>query len=186
MKKRILAFLLVIVLLVSSIGVTTLLTESDLFSGAGNSTAGDPSGTDSTPDAAPVDKDQRLTEEDPGAIRLSGADISATDPKEDDTSVSTATGSGALDENNALTIPYDLAFPEEFASEDCLYSGEQIMVKFRKGFTGKLNAAMKKAGITDLEKLMDTAAGPWYIASVSGDVQAVMANVRALKNVVVA
>ena len=91
-----------------------------------------------------------------------------------------------VDIYNALTIPYDLAFPEEFASDDCLYAGDQIMVKFARGFRGKLNTTLVRAGITGLEKLMDTSTGVWYIASVTGDVQQVMANVRAVDNVVLA
>ena len=193
MKKRILALLLSIVLLVSSVGVTSLLT-GDILGGtntpsaAGNADTG--SGSDNVD---PADRGQRLMDEETAAIRLSESEISATEPTQSDPKqsttdapASTSTGSGVLDENNALTIPYDLAYPEEFASEDCLYSGDQIMVKFEKSFRGKLNSAMKKAGITGLEKLMDTDAGPWYIASVKGDVQEVMEKVRALKNVVVA
>lgn len=72
-----------------------------------------------------------------------------------------------VDIYNALTIPYDLAFPEEFASDDCLYAGDQIMVKFARGFRGKLNTTLVRAGITGLEKLMDTSTGVWYIASVT-------------------
>ena len=193
MKKRILALLLSIVLLVSSVGVTSLLT-GDILGGGNTPSAAGNADTGSGSDAAdPTDRGQRLTDEETAAIRLSESEISATEPaqsdpeqRDTDASASTYTGSSVLDENNALTIPYDLAYPEEFASEDCLYSGDRIMVKFEKSFRGKLTSAIKKAGITDLEKLMDTDAGPWYIASVKGDVQEVMEKVRALKNVVVA
>ena len=158
MKKRILALLLSIVLLVSSVGVTSLLT-GDILGGCNTPSAAGNADTGSGSDAAdPTDRGQRLTDEETAAIRLSESEISATEPaqsdpeqRDTDASASTSTKSDVLDENNALTIPYDLTYPEEFASEDCLYSGNRIMVKFEKSFRGKLTSAIKKAGITDLE-----------------------------------
>ena len=41
------------------------------------------------------------------------------------------------------------------------------MVKFARGFRGKLNTTLVRAGVTGLEKLMDTSTGVWYIASVT-------------------
>lgn len=101
------------------------------------------------------------------AIRLSGSELSVSGDIEPDAAQPSSGGTATLDENNALTIPYDLAFPEEFASDDCLYAGDQIMVKFARGFRGKLNTTLVRAGITGLEKLMDTSTGVWYIASVT-------------------
>ena len=183
MKKRILAMLLSVVMLTSTVELTSLLTGTNILAGTEA-----PAVTDTAPtsDTDTASGGQRITDEDTAAIRLSGSELSVSGDIEPDTVQPSSGGTATLDENNALTIPYDLAFPEEFASDDCLYAGDQIMVKFARGFRGKLNTTLVRAGVTGLEKLMDTSTGVWYIASVTGDVQEVMANVRALDNVVLA
>ena len=185
MKKRILAMLLSVVMLASTVELTSLLTGTNLLAGTEA-----PAATDTAPapasDTDTASGGQRITDKDTAAIRLSGSELSVSGDIEPDAAQPSSGGTATLDENNALTIPYDLAFPEEFASDDCLYAGDQIMVKFARGFRGKLNTTLVRAGITGLEKLMDTSTGVWYIASVTGDVQEVMANVRALDNVVLA
>lgn len=183
MKKRILAMLLSVVMLASTVELTSLLTGTNILAGTEA-----PAVTDTAPtsDTDTASGGQRITDEDTAAIRLSGSELSVSGDIEPDTAQPSSGGTATLDENNALTIPYDLAFPEEFASADCLYAGDQIMVKFARGFRGKLHTTLVRAGITGLEKLMDTSTGVWYIASVTGDVQQVMANVRALDNVVLA
>lgn len=183
MKKRILAMLLSVVMLASTVELTSLLTGTNILAGTEV-----PAVTDTAPtsDTDTASGGQRITDEDTAAIRLSGSELSVSGNIEPDAAQPSSGGTATLDENNALTIPYDLAFPEEFASADCLYAGDQIMVKFARGFRGKLNTTLVRAGITGLEKLMDTSTGVWYIASVTGDVQQVMANVRALDNVVLA
>lgn len=183
MKKRILAMLLSVVMLASTVELTSLLTGTNILAGTEA-----PAVTDTAPtsDTDTASGGQRITDKDTAAIRLSGSELSVSGDIEPDTAQPSSGGTATLDENNALTIPYDLAFPEEFASGDCLYAGDQIMVKFARGFRGKLNTTLVRAGITGLEKLMDTSTGVWYIASVTGDVQQVMANVRALDNVVLA
>lgn len=183
MKKRILAMLLSVVMLASTVELTSLLTGTNILAGTEA-----PAVTDTAPtsDTDTASGGQRITDEDTAVIRLSGSELSVSGDIEPDTAQPSSSGTATLDENNALTIPYDLAFPEEFASDDCLYAGDQIMVKFARGFRGKLNTTLVRAGITGLEKLMDTSTGVWYIASVTGDVQQVMANVRGLDNVVLA
>lgn len=183
MKKRILAMLLSVVMLASTVELTSLLTGTNILAGTEAPAVADTAPTSDTDTAS---GGQRITDEDTAAIRLSGSELSVSGDIEPDAAQPSSGGTATLDENNALTIPYDLAFPEEFASDDCLYAGDQIMVKFARGFRGKLNTTLVRAGITGLEKLMDTSTGVWYIASVTGDVQQVMANVRALDNVVLA
>lgn len=164
MKKRILAMLLSVVMLASTVELTSLLTGTNILAGTEA-----PAVTDTAPtsDTDTASGGQRITDEDTAAIRLSGSELSVSGDIEPDTAQPSSGGTATLDENNALTIPYDLAFPEEFASGDCLYAGDQIMVKFARGFRGKLNTTLVRAGITGLEKLMDTSTGVWYIASVT-------------------
>lgn len=164
MKKRILAILLSVVMLASTVELTSLLTGTNILAGTEA-----PAVTDTAPtsDTDTASGGQRITDEDTAAIRLSGSELSVSGDIEPDTAQPSSGGTATLDENNALTIPYDLAFPEEFASDDCLYAGDQIMVKFARGFRGKLNTTLVRAGITGLEKLMDTSTGVWYIASVT-------------------
>lgn len=164
MKKRIFAMLLSVVMLASTVELTSLLTGTNILAGTEA-----PAVTDTAPtsDTDTASGGQRITDEDTAAIRLSGSELSVSGDIEPDTAQPSSGGTATLDENNALTIPYDLAFPEEFASDDCLYAGDQIMVKFARGFRGKLNTTLVRAGITGLEKLMDTSTGVWYIASVT-------------------
>ena len=183
MKKRILAMLLSVVMLASTVELTSLLTGTNILAGTEVPAV---TNTAPAPDTDTASGGQRITDKDTAAVRLSGSELSVSGDIEPDAAQPSSGGTATLDENNALTIPYDLAFPEEFASDDCLYAGDQIMVKFARGFRGKLNTTLVRAGITGLEKLMDTSTGVWYIASVTGDVQQVMANVRALDNVVLA
>ena len=183
MKKRILAMLLSVVMLASTVELTSLLTGTNILAGTEAPAVTD---TAPAPGTDTASGGQRITDKDTAAVRLSGSELSVSGDIEPDAAQPSSGGTATLDENNALTIPYDLAFPEEFASDNCLYAGDQIMVKFARGFRGKLNTTLVRAGITGLEKLMDTSTGVWYIASVTGDVQQVMANVRALDNVVLA
>ena len=162
MKKRILAMLLSVVMLASTVELTSLLTGTNILAGTEA-----PAVTDTAPTSDTASGGQRITDEDTAAIRLSGSELSVSGDIEPDAAQPSSGGTATLDENNALTIPYDLAFPEEFASDDCLYAGDQIMVKFARGFRGKLNTTLVRAGITGLEKLMDTSTGVWYIASVT-------------------
>ena len=164
MKKRILAMLLSVVMLASTVELTSLLTGTNILAGTEA-----PAVTDTAPtsDTDTASGGQRITDKDTAAIRLSGSELSVSGDIEPDAAQPSSGGTATLDENNALTIPYDLAFPEEFASDDCLYAGDQIMVKFARGFRGKLNTTLVRAGITGLEKLMDTSTGVWYIASVT-------------------
>lgn len=116
MKKRILAMLLSVVMLASTVELTSLLTGTNILAGTEA-----PAVTDTAPtsDTDTASGGQRITDEDTAAIRLSGSELSVSGDIEPDTAQPSSGGTATLDENNALTIPYDLAFPEEFASADC-------------------------------------------------------------------
>lgn len=116
MKKRILAMLLSVVVLASTVELTSLLTGTNILAGTEA-----PAVTDTAPtsDTDTASGGQRITDKDTAAIRLSGSELSVSDDIEPDAAQPSSGGTATLDENNALTIPYDLAFPEEFASADC-------------------------------------------------------------------
>ena len=116
MKKRILAMLLSVVMLASTVELTSLLTGTNILAGTEA-----PAVTDTAPtsDTDIASGGQRITDEDTAAIRLSGSELSVSGDIEPDAAQPSSGGTATLDENNALTIPYDLAFPEEFASADC-------------------------------------------------------------------
>ena len=116
MKKRILAMLLSVVMLASTVELTSLLTGTNILAGTEAPAATDTAPTSDTDTAS---GGQRITDKDTAAIRLSGSELSVPGDIEPDTAQPSSGGTATLDENNALTIPYDLAFPEEFASDDC-------------------------------------------------------------------
>ena len=85
-----------------------------------------------------------------------------------------------VDENNALTKPFDEVYPDLFASDLVQYSGEEILIKLDHAPTGAEQSALANAGVTGLELFMDLPGTKWYTAAVEGDVNLVMESVRAL------
>lgn len=106
--------LLSVVMLASTVELTSLLTGTNILAGTEA-----PAVTDTAPTSDTASGGQRITDEDTAAIRLSGSELSVSGDIEPDAAQPSSGGTATLDENNALTIPYDLAFPEEFASADC-------------------------------------------------------------------
>jgi len=68
------------------------------------------------------------------------------------------------EEDEQELIPFDEQYPEEFASGEFPYELDNILVKFKAGFSGKLSLKMKLVGIERLEYLFKTEDGIWYSA----------------------
>lgn len=91
-----------------------------------------------------------------------------------------------MDENNALTKPFDQVYPDLFASGTLEYSGEYILIKLEEAPSGRLSGELYDAGVTRLEELYSLAESVWYKAEINGDVQQVMSAVREIDDVLVA
>lgn len=91
-----------------------------------------------------------------------------------------------VDENNALTKPFDEVYPDLFASGAFAYSGDRILIKLEDEPSGKLSAELFDAGVTHLEEMYALPDAVWYKADVTGEVEKVMTAVRAIDDVLVA
>ena len=91
-----------------------------------------------------------------------------------------------VDENNALTKPFDEVYPDLFASGEVEYSGEHILIKLEKAPSGRLSKKLKDAGVTYLEEMYKLTKAVWYKAQVDRAVQEVMEAVRQIPDVLVA
>lgn len=190
MKKRVLAIILAVVMIISAVGVTsfvkgnTVTTTEDATAEAGSTVS--PAEEKGEPTAEEEHDTILLTDTEDGISATSRLVASTGSKAEGSEYTPVGSQTAYVDENNALTVPYDVAYPEAFASEDCQYATDTILVKCKPGFNGKVSSAMKKAGIVSLEELFSVESGIWYSAGVSGDVQTVMAAVRQIEQVVVA
>lgn len=67
-----------------------------------------------------------------------------------------------VDENNALTKPFDEVYPDLFASGEIEYSGERILIKLEEEPSGKLSGELFEAGVTRLEEMYALPDAIWY------------------------
>lgn len=95
----------------------------------------------------------------------------------------------ATDADGNLLAPFDVVYPEAFASGDYKYDETAALLKFGKNFDGKITKDLKFCGFTSLEKAMTNTDGTaWYRASVSegSDVKTAVKKARSLKAVLIA
>ena len=116
---------------------------------------------------------------------VSAGDADADKAETGETAVAT---NDFINEKGEITVPYDIAYPEEFESGEVEYADDSIMVKFESSFNGKVNHALKKAGIAKVDLMFETEDGSWYNASLEkdADVKETMEAVRGLDSVIVA
>lgn len=95
----------------------------------------------------------------------------------------------ATDADGNLLAPFDVVYPEAFASGDYKYDETAALLKFGKNFDGEITKDLKSCGFTSLEKTMTNTDGTaWYRASVSesSDVKTAVKKARSLKAVLIA
>lgn len=95
----------------------------------------------------------------------------------------------ATDADGNLLAPFDVVYPEAFASGDYKYDETAALLKFGKNFDGEITKDLKSCGFTSLEKAMTNTDGTaWYRASVSesSDVKTAVKKARSLKAVLIA
>lgn len=95
----------------------------------------------------------------------------------------------ATDADGNLLAPFDVVYPEAFASGDYKYDKTAALLKFGKNFDGEITKDLKSCGFTSLEKAMTNTDGTaWYRASVSesSDVKTAVKKARSLKAVLIA
>lgn len=95
----------------------------------------------------------------------------------------------ATDADGNLLAPFDVVYPEAFESGDYKYDETAVLLKFKKGFEGKLTSDLKSCGFTSLENVTTNSDGTvWYRAKINNktDVKTAVKKARSLKIVLVA
>ena len=84
--------------------------------------------------------------------------------------------------------PYDVTNPEDIEEGNVVFSDETLMIKFKNSFNGKVNDALKDAGVEKLEVIFEMEGATWYTAYLNekADAQESLAAVREIKKVEVA
>ena len=72
--------------------------------------------------------------------------------------------SGFYDENGAMTLPFDQAYPELVEDGTVVYDDETLLVKLSNSQNGKISDGMRKAGVAALEVIVPMERATWYEA----------------------
>ena len=111
-----------------------------------------------------------------------------TDASEKTDALSVSQGSQIKDQDGNLLVPFDVAYPEVFASGETEYNSDALLLKFSKSFGGAITKELQECGFSSLEKFLKTQNGDWYRAYLAEDVEIAnaMQKARALDTVLMA
>ena len=92
------------------------------------------------------------------------------------------------DEDGNLLVPFDVAYPDEFATGAYKYNEDVLLLKLKNNFKGKLTTNLKNCGFAAIEKFLDTNNGDWYRATLTdgADIITSIMKARSLSEVLVA
>ncbi len=92
------------------------------------------------------------------------------------------------DEDGNLLVPFDVAYPDEFATGAYKYNEDVLLLKLKNNFKGKLTTNLKNCGFDAIEKFLDTNNGDWYRATLAdgADIITAIMKARSLSEVMVA
>lgn len=116
-------------------------------------------------------------------------------PSKDTTNVSQNTdtlsatqGTQIKDQDGNLLVPFDVAYPEVFASGEAEYNSDVLLLKLGENFGGEITHELQECGFSSLEKFLNTQSGDWYRAYLAEDVDIAkaMQEARALDAVLMA
>lgn len=94
----------------------------------------------------------------------------------------------AYDENGAMTVPFDLVYPELIENGSVAFSDEALLVKMSLSRGGKPTKGMRAAGVAELEEIVPLEEAAWYKArlAVGTDAKTALAKLRELDEVLLA
>jgi len=106
-------------------------------------------------------------------------------PQDKKPTVDTTDAEGVYNEDGAMTVPFDQAYPEAIEQNQVQFSGESILVKLE---SNKLTSGLKKAGIGALQQIVPLKGAAWYEAKLTSgtDPKKALAAVRELDEVLLA
>ena len=150
MKKSIqfLSFLVVVCLLFTSCSQTI----GGLFNPSSNSTT-NPNGGVST-------------------VNPQGSTVTGTPSKDiiDVSSDAFSQGTQIKDQDGNLLVPFDVAYPEIFATSGVEYNPDVLLLKLGENFGGAITKELVACGFSSLEKFLNTKNGDWYRAYLAENV----------------
>ena len=106
-------------------------------------------------------------------------------PQDKKPTVDTTDAEGVYNEDGAMTVPFDQAYPEAIEQNQVQFSGESILIKLE---SDKLTSGLKKAGIGALQQIVPLKGAAWYEAKLTQgtDPKKALAAVRELDEVLLA
>ncbi len=92
------------------------------------------------------------------------------------------------DADGNLLVPFDVAYPEEFATGAYAYDKGTLLLKLQEDFGDKINDDLISCGFSAIERIIDTDNGNWYRATLSEgtDILTAIKKARSLTEVLVA
>ena len=92
------------------------------------------------------------------------------------------------DAEGNLLVPFDVAYPDAFASGYYKYEKDVLLLKLKPGFGDKINNNLVNCGFASIERFMDTPDGSWYEAKLAEgtDILVAIQKARSLSEVLVA
>ncbi len=93
-------------------------------------------------------------------------------------------GDPYTDDNGNLTVPFDVAYPEIFESEEVQYDERSLLIKLRNGMD--ISEELKKLGVEKTEKMFEVSSGTWFEGFVkeNSDIREIMEKVRSAEDVI--
>ena len=93
-----------------------------------------------------------------------------------------------FDTDGNLLVPFDIAYPEAFWSDEVIYSDDIILIKKPLSFNGRLTPKMEEAGVADLTVAFDLKDSRWYEATIEEgrDIHESMWTLRSDRSILVA
>ncbi len=94
----------------------------------------------------------------------------------------------ATDEEGRLLAPFDVVYSEAFATGDYKYDTSSLLLKMKPSYTGDMTSDLIHCGFSAMEKFLSTKEGDWYRATLSGefDIHTAIQKARSLEKVLVA
>lgn len=91
------------------------------------------------------------------------------------------------DSSGNLLVPFDVAYPEAFASGQYKYDENALLLKMEKGTTS-LSRNLKKCGFSSLEKITSAEDGDWFRVGIKqgNDIHTAIKKARSLNEVLIA
>lgn len=114
--------------------------------------------------------------------------VNGTNGQQNTEGLSASQSSNIKDQDGNLLVPFDVAYPEVFASGEAEYNSDLLLLKLAENFGGAITKELQDCGFSSLEKFLNTKNGDWYRAYLAEgvDIAEAMKEARSLDAVLMA